>query len=252
MAGHAGRQGALPRQRELHVLRQGPRRPPAAGDAAARAERHRRHRAGARVLPPARRDPSRPDRGDRLDARRRALLRPVLPARQRHGAATDATLRRPRQLPRPARADPRAGPAGRRTLQRHRRLPGRDRGRPADPVRLPGGGPDGRHRRVRLLRRGRHRGRGLRRRRQARRGRDPRPHRARHHPGRGAQRPARRGAHRRAGGRAGRVRRRRRRRGPGGPPGPGGRRYDDADRRRSRGGRRPGDGRPSRAPTAST
>ena len=37
VAGHAGRQGALPRQRELHVLRQGPRRPPAARDAAARA-----------------------------------------------------------------------------------------------------------------------------------------------------------------------------------------------------------------------
>ena len=45
-----------------------------------------------------------------VDARRRALLRPVLPARQRHGAAADAPLRRPRELPRPARADPRRWP----------------------------------------------------------------------------------------------------------------------------------------------
>ena len=48
----------------------------------------------------------------------------------------------------------------------------------ADPVRLPGRGPAGRHRRLRLLRRGRHRGRDVRR--QARRRRDPRPRRARH------------------------------------------------------------------------
>ena len=40
-------------------------------------------------------------------ARRGAVLRPVLPARQRHGAAPDAPLRRPGELPRPARADPR-------------------------------------------------------------------------------------------------------------------------------------------------
>ena len=37
------------------------------------------------------------------DAGRRALLRPLLPARQRHGAAPDAPVRRPRELPRPAR-----------------------------------------------------------------------------------------------------------------------------------------------------
>ena len=55
----AGRARALPGQRELHVVRQGPRRPAAARDAAARAGRDRRHRAGARVLPPARRDPAR-------------------------------------------------------------------------------------------------------------------------------------------------------------------------------------------------
>ena len=46
LAGRAGRARAVPGQRELHVLRQGPRRPAAAGDAAARAGRRRRHRAG--------------------------------------------------------------------------------------------------------------------------------------------------------------------------------------------------------------
>ena len=49
---------------------------------------------------------------------------------------------------------------------------------------------------LRLLRRGRHRGRGLRG--QARRGRDRRAGRPRHRAGRGADRPARRGARRRA------------------------------------------------------
>ena len=53
----------------------------------------RRDRAGAGVLPPARRDPSRPDRGHRRHPGRRALLRPVLPARECHGAAPDAPLR---------------------------------------------------------------------------------------------------------------------------------------------------------------
>ena len=42
-----------------------------------------------------------------VDARRRALLRPVLPARQRPGAAPDAPVRRHRAVPRAARADPR-------------------------------------------------------------------------------------------------------------------------------------------------
>ena len=87
-----------------------------------------------------------------------AVLRPLLPARQPDGAAPDAPLRRPRELPRPARPGPRARARRRRPLQRDRRLPRRDRGRPRDPLRLPGGRPDGRHRRVRLLRRGRHRG----------------------------------------------------------------------------------------------
>ena len=166
-----------------------------ARDAAARAGRRRRHRAGPGLLPPAGRDPARAGRGDRDDARRRAVLRPVLPARQRDGAAPDAPLRRPGELPRAARPDPRAGARGRGPLQRDRRLPRRDRGRPRDALRLPGRRPAGRHRRVRLLRRGRHRGRDVRR--QARRGRGPRPRRARDRPGRGAHRPARRGADRR-------------------------------------------------------
>ena len=38
------------------------------------------------------------------DPRRHAVLRPLLPARQPHGAPPDAPLRRPRQLPRTARA----------------------------------------------------------------------------------------------------------------------------------------------------
>ena len=59
LARRAGRARAAPRQRELHVLRQGPRRPPAAGDAAARARRDRRRRAGPGVLPAAGRDAAR-------------------------------------------------------------------------------------------------------------------------------------------------------------------------------------------------
>ena len=170
---------------------------------------------------------------------RRRLLRPVLPARLERRAPPDAPLRRPGELPRADRADPLAGAAGRHPLQRDRRLPRRDRGRPGHAVRLPGRRPDGRGRRVRLLRRGRHRGRVVRR--QARRGRDPRAHRARHPAGRGAHLPARRGPDRRAGRGAPGVagRRRRRGRGPCGPPGPGGRRYDD--RGRSARGARVGD-----------
>ncbi len=52
-----------------HVVRQGPGRPPGAGEAAAAARRGRRHRPGAGQLPAARRDPARPGRGDRHHAR---------------------------------------------------------------------------------------------------------------------------------------------------------------------------------------
>ena len=97
LAGRAGRARAVPGQRELHVVRQGPRRPAAARDAAARAGRRRRRRAGAGLLPPARRDPARAGPGDRGHARRDAVLRPVLPARQRRrccaGCAASATPR---------------------------------------------------------------------------------------------------------------------------------------------------------------
>ena len=187
--------------------------------------RRRRHRAGAGLLPAARRDPSRPGRGDRRRPRawRRTSTSPS-------STPAPTVLRRMRRFGDPEsflglleqiRA-PRAG--GRRAVQRDRRLPRRDRGRPADPVRLPGRGPDGRHRRLRLLRRGRHRGRVVRR--QARRGRGPRPRRARHRAGRGAQRPAGRGAHRRGRRGAGRVAwTTARRRGPRRPPGPRGRRH---------------------------
>ena len=106
LAGGRGRPRAVPGQRELHVLRQGPRRPAPAGDPAARAGRRRRRRAGARLLPPARRDAAGAGRGDRRHARRGGVLRPLLPARQRARAAPDAPVRRRRQLPR----SPRAGP----------------------------------------------------------------------------------------------------------------------------------------------
>ena len=51
------------------------------------------HRPRARVLPAARRDAPGPHRGHRDHARRRAVLRPVVPARQPHAAAPDAPLR---------------------------------------------------------------------------------------------------------------------------------------------------------------
>ena len=130
----AGRARAVPGQRELHVLRQGPRRPAAARDAAARARRRRRRRAGAGVLPAARRDPARPGRGDRDDARASAPTSTCpssTPARR--------VLRRMRRF-----GDPESflglleqvralAPDGRRPLQRDRRLPRRDRGRPRRP-----------------------------------------------------------------------------------------------------------------------
>ena len=64
LAGGAWRARAVPRQRELDVLRQGPRRPRAAREAAARAHRRRGGRAGAGVLPAARRGAPGAARGD--------------------------------------------------------------------------------------------------------------------------------------------------------------------------------------------
>ena len=98
--------------------------------------------------------------------------------------ASPAVLRRMRRfgsrerLPRPVRADPGARARGRHPQQRHRRLPRRDRGRPRRAGGVPHRGAARRGRRVRLLRRGRHRGGRLRR--QA--------------PVRGDRRPGRRGS----------------------------------------------------------
>ena len=125
------------------------------------------------------------------------LLRPVLPARR-----PPTVLRRMRRF-----GDPDsflalleqirgAGPAAGVRSNVIVGFPGETEEDLRDPVRLPRGGPARRGRRLRLLRRGRHRGRVVRR--QARRGRDPRPHRARHAAGRGAHRAARRGPDRRA------------------------------------------------------
>ena len=67
-----GRARARSGQRELDLVRQGPRRPAGAGEAAAAARRGRRDRAHPGVLPPAGRTASGPARGDRDHARRRA------------------------------------------------------------------------------------------------------------------------------------------------------------------------------------
>ena len=63
LAGRARRPRAVPGQRELHLLRQGPGRPAAAGDAAAAARRRAGHRPGPGQLPAAGRGPAGPGRG---------------------------------------------------------------------------------------------------------------------------------------------------------------------------------------------
>ena len=241
LAGRRGRPRAVPGQRELHVLRQGPRRPAAARDPAARAGRHRRRRAGAGLLPPAGRDPARPDRGDR-DARpasRRTSTSPSSTPAPRccAGCAASATPRASSACSTQVRGlAPEAGVRSNVIVG----FPGETEDDLADPVRLPGRRAHGRHRRLRLLRRGRHRGGVVRR--QAGRGRGPRA-RAEHVTALVEELTAQR-AEERIGesvevlvesledGE---------RRGPGRPPGPRGRRHHDADRRaRGHGGRRPG------------
>ena len=65
------------------------------------------HRAGPGLLPAAGRDAARRwSRRSPATAGVAPLLRPVLPARQRAGAAPDAPLRRHRRVPRAARPDP--------------------------------------------------------------------------------------------------------------------------------------------------
>ena len=129
LAGHAGRPRAVPGQRELDLLRQGPGRPAAARGRAPRAGRGAGHRAGAGELPAARRGAAGAGRGDDLDPGRGPVLRPVVPARQRAGAAGHAPLRRRRAVLRAARPDQAGVPGGRRPVQLHRGLPRRDRGR---------------------------------------------------------------------------------------------------------------------------
>ena len=105
----AGRHRARAGQRELHLLRQGPRRPPLAGEAAARSWPRSRASSGC-GWPTC----SRPSCGPGLleviagDAPGVApVLRPVLPALLAGAAAPDAPLRRHRRLPRADRARPR-------------------------------------------------------------------------------------------------------------------------------------------------
>ena len=89
---------------------------------------------------------------------RGALLRPVVPARQRPGAAGHAAVRRPGAVSCPPRPDQGAEPAGRGAVQLHRRLPRRDRGGPGRARGVPEPSRARRDRDLRLLRRGRHRG----------------------------------------------------------------------------------------------
>ena len=128
LAGRPGRARAVPGQRELHVLRQGPRRPATARDAAARAGRGRRRRAGPGVLPAAGRDPARAGRGDRDHAGRgcRTSTSPSSTRARRccAGCAASATPTASSALLDQVRV---AGARGRRPVQRHRRVPGRDR-----------------------------------------------------------------------------------------------------------------------------
>ena len=110
VAGRPGRDRAGAGQRELHLLRQGPRRPAVAGEAAAAAGRDRGHRPGAGGLPAAGRAAARAcSRSSPATDGDRAVLRPVLPALLAGAAAPDAPLRRHRRLPRADRAGPRPG-----------------------------------------------------------------------------------------------------------------------------------------------
>ena len=211
-------------QRELDVLRQGPQRPARAGEATARSRSGRRRRTRPGLLPATGRTASVLARRDRLDPRSRAVLRPVLPARQPCGAAADEAVRLDRLVPRHPGSGPQARAGCGRAQQRDRRVPGRDRGRRRRVGAVPHAGPARRDRGVRLLRRGRHRGGRFRR--QTRRRRDRGARRADHDARRRTRGPARRGprGHARRGPRRGGRRRRGRR--PGGTPGARGRRLD--------------------------
>ena len=86
-------------------------------------------------------------RGDRDDPGRRPVLRPVVPARRRAGAAPDAPLRRHRVVPRPARLGARrSSPVAGARSNVIVGLPGRDRGRRRRARAVPRRGPARRRR----------------------------------------------------------------------------------------------------------
>ena len=93
VAGLPGRHRAGAGQRELHLLRQGPRRPALAGEAAAAARRGRGHRPGAGGLPAAGRAAARAARGHR---RHRRASRPYFDLSFQHSSPT--LLRRMRRF----------------------------------------------------------------------------------------------------------------------------------------------------------
>ena len=97
-----------------------------------------------------------PARGDGRQPGGVQLLRPLAAARQRARAAEDAPRRLGRRLPRPGGPDPRPRPGRRLPLQLHPRVPGRAQGRRARAGGVPGGGPAGLGRVLRLVARGRH------------------------------------------------------------------------------------------------
>ena len=92
----AGRDRARAGQRELDLLRQGPRRPPLPGEAAAAAGRRRGPRAGAGGLPPARRAAAGTARGDRGRGGHGAVIAPYFDLSFQHSSPT--LLRRMRRF----------------------------------------------------------------------------------------------------------------------------------------------------------
>ena len=197
LAGRPGRARAGAGQRELHLVRQGPRRPAAARDAAARAGRASTASTRVRVsyLQPAEMRPGLVE-VDHLHARRRcptSTCPSSTPARRCcAGCAGSATPSASSSCSTTVRA---AAPEAGHPVQRHRRLPRRDRGRPGRARAVPHRGAA---RRVGVFGYSDEDGtEAATLRRQARRGRRRGAGRAGHRPGRRADRPARRGAGRR-------------------------------------------------------
>ena len=185
-------------------------------------------------LPAAGRAAARPARGHRRHGRRRAVLRPVLPALLADPAAPDAPVRRHRRLPAASSSGPaawRPAPASGPTSSSASRARPRTTS-PSSSASSPRAAWTRSGSSATPTRRAPRRMRPVR---QARPGRDRRPRPADHRPRRGAHRAARRGPDRRAGRGAahrgplrhrgaGRLARPRR------PPGPRRRRHDDGGR----------------------